>query len=74
VMTWSKANDRVRYYDDGVNYETDTVLGVWAGALAAAVIGATTAAGLNPYYGKLAHVVVFGYEPTPGTVADLAMV
>jgi len=66
VMTWSFTGDAVRYYDAGLNYETDTVLGVWAGALPSAIIGATNTTPTGSYYGWLAHCAVWNRALSAG--------
>jgi hypothetical protein len=71
-LTWSKANDRVRYYNEGVNYETDNGLGNWAGNPAAAVVGASNTVPTNPYYGWIQHPAIWDRELIPGEMATLA--
>jgi len=76
VITWSKSADEVRYYCDGAWQETDTVLGVWAGALVATstIIGArfTTPSGL--WDGSIAHVAVWDRALSATEIAGLAVV
>lgn len=59
-VTWSKASDEIKYFYDGVRYETDTGIGVWAGNPTTIYIGATSAVATNPYIGWMAHVSLFG--------------
>lgn len=73
-MTWSKANDRVTYYDNGVQIGQDTGLGVWSGDIIRATIGATNTIPGNPYLGKLAHMALWDRELEALEVADLAVV
>jgi hypothetical protein len=73
-VTWSKANDQVKYFYDGVRHETDTGIGVWAGNPTTIYIGATSAVPANPYIGWMAHVSLFGIaltEPQMLTVGAL---
>jgi hypothetical protein len=49
-ITWSVFNDQVRAYVDGIQVgTTQTSLGVWAGVIATATIGATAAAAIGTY-------------------------
>ena len=61
-MTWSKTNERVRYYIDGNMFHTDPDLGAWVGTPNRVVIGATDANPLNPYGGWLQHFALFDTE------------
>jgi lysophospholipase L1-like esterase len=73
-LTWSKANDRVRAFINGVQVGADqSGLGVWAGVLAATVtnIGAADQAGTDPLLGHAGHVAVGNREATPAEMAAL---
>lgn len=71
TITWSKSNDRVRAYWNGVQQGADlTGLGTWAGALASStcVIGAATTTPAIPHRGWISNVFVLNREATPTEV------
>jgi len=60
ALTWSKAADEMKAYWAGAQSGvTQTILGNWAGNVGAAVLGATSAAPVNPWQGGLAHCAVW---------------
>jgi hypothetical protein len=63
-ITWSKSNERVRYYLNGALLETDTNLGVWSGVLlsTACCIGSRTTVPANIWSGSLAHAILANRE------------
>ena len=79
-LTWSKsagANGEVRYYrSGGVADPMDTALGIWAGNLSNVdtCIGAVDTTVKEPWYGWLAHGVIYGRALLPPEIADLAVV
>lgn len=72
--TWSASADRVDYYDNGTLYETDTVLGIWAGAPTLTFIGAASVVPTAPYYGLLAHCAIWNRALAPAEIAALAVI
>lgn len=74
ALTWSKANERVRAYFNGVQQGADlTALGVWAGSLASAncVIGAINTAGTRPWSGYSSHYRLYNRELTADEIIEL---
>ena len=71
VMAWSATADEVKYYLNGAWQETDTVLGVWGGALNGAFIGALNAVPGNPYHGWLGPAGIWTRALPPAEVAGL---
>lgn len=73
LITWSKSNNRVRLYFNGVKQGADlTGLGVWAGALAAAwsAIGSqSSSAASSPWSGLLTLNAAWNKELTAGEAA-----
>lgn len=65
-LSWSKSNDRCRFYLNGALYAELNTLGNWAGALSAsiAVLGALNLTPTEVWNGKLAHVVLLNREAT----------
>ena len=72
-LTVSKTTNEVRAYYQGVQ-EGATMggLGVWAGALIRAIIGADIATPLRVWHGWEAHVAVWNRALPPAAMADLA--
>jgi hypothetical protein len=71
-ISWSASADEVRCYYNGAQVgATLNGLGIWAGPLNLAVIGAATAAGGTPWSGWGAHVVPWDTPLTPAQVARL---
>ena len=76
-LSWSASADEVRaYYNGAQTGATQTVLGVWAGALSAndTVVGATNQVPANPWSGYLAHCAIWDRALSPDEIADLAVV
>lgn len=72
-ITWSKTNDEVRPYKNGVQEgATMDTLGNWAGALSAVNCYIGAWAGLNQWHGWLAHCAVWNRALGAGEIADLA--
>lgn len=74
VLTWSASADQVKFYYNGAQTgATQTVLGVWGGAISAnnPVIGANTVTPTVPWYGWISHVAVWARAIAPSTVAAL---
>lgn len=76
AMTWSATDDAVKYYYNGApEGATDTILGVWAGALAAdkVAIGVagTAPPGATPWDGNIAHVAIWTTPLSATQIADL---
>lgn len=74
AITWSKANERVRGYFNGELVSTSTTLGVWAGAIVGAQIGANTLTPLNVWSGYLSNYRLYNRELTADEIASLAVV
>lgn len=72
-MTWSASADEVIYYFDGLPVETDTALGVFAGVIVLATIGALNLAGAQPWDGFLAHPGIWTRPLTAAEFANLAV-
>jgi len=72
--TWSVAADEVRYYMNGAWSETDTVLGVWVGALAKSIIGSYNIPVNQPWSGGLAHPAIWSRALAASEIAALAVV
>lgn len=73
-LTWSKSNDRVRFYLNGLQVGSDvTGLGTWSGNLGSAAtdIGASSNAGSSSWIGWLNHVAVWATELTPAEMGAL---
>lgn len=70
AITWSKSNERVRYYLNGVLTETDTALGVWSGSLASnrTIIG-NNYNGTSAWNGSLDDFILYNYERTSSQIA-----
>lgn len=77
ALTWSKSNDRVIAYYNGVQEgATLTGLGTWAGSLAASttVLGSTNSAGAFIWDGNLAHAAIWTSALSAAQIATLATV
>jgi hypothetical protein len=75
-LSWSKSNDRVRPYVNGVQYGSDmTVMGTWSGALVATTCtsGAKDTTGANGWSGNLAHLALWNTELPAATFAALSV-
>jgi hypothetical protein len=72
--TWSKTNERVRYYYDGVEVGSDVNLGTWTGVPTRIILGATTVVPANPLDGWMAHCALFSSEQSAAVMALLATV
>lgn len=73
AMTWSKSNDQLIYYIDGAPVgNIDTGLGVWAGAIVTALIGASSTGPVAPWHGWLAHAAIWDTPQAPSVIVDLA--
>jgi hypothetical protein len=75
TLTWSKANDRVTAYVNGVAVGAAlTGLGTWAGSLNSGncMIGSVDATPTNPFIGTLAHATVFNRELSATEVDSLS--
>ena len=74
AMSWSAADDKVRYYLNGApDGAAGTGLGVWAGNIGSALIGASTTGPLAPWNGYIAHMVVWDRALTPAEVLSLGV-
>jgi hypothetical protein len=73
-MSWSKSAEEVRYYLSGAWQETDTTLGVWAGAFANMFIGVANAVPTFQWSGSLAHGAIWDRVLPGSAFADLATV
>jgi len=74
AMTWSKSDDEVRYYINGLQAGlTDTVLGTWVGDLdhIKMNIGASTTAPLNPWSGNIAAAAYWSCALAPEAIRYL---
>ena len=73
TITWSKSNERVLCYFNGVKKSTKTALGDWTGSLNYnyAVVGAYTNVGANAWKGWLAHALLLDREATEPEVSSL---
>lgn len=71
ALTWSKSGNLVVAYRNGVQVNTSTALGVWAGALSSemTVIGAVNATPESVWSGSIAHVALWN---TPLSAAQIA--
>lgn len=75
ALTASKSADQVKAYVGGVQVgTTQTGLGVWAGTLATALLGASTTGGSGPYSGAEQHAAVFNIALSPAQIAAAAVV
>jgi len=72
-VTWSASADEVKFYLDGANVQTDTVLGVYAGALATVLIGSRPVAPNLVTDGYIAHFAVWNRALAPTEVAALVV-
>ena len=73
-ITWSKSNDRVRAFSEGVQQGIDlNGLGVWAGTLdsTTSLIAASSNAPLNPWDGGTSDVILANNEATPTQIATI---
>jgi hypothetical protein len=76
-LTWSKSNNRMRAFYNGLQTGVDQVgLGVWAGALDATwtVIGAYNTVPLYSWYGWIAHGALWNVELSPSEVKQASEV
>lgn len=74
ALTWSKSNDRVRVYYNGVQEGADmTTLGVWSGALNSDTcnLGAVSISGSTPWSGYLSHYRLYNRELTAAEILEL---
>jgi hypothetical protein len=75
AVTWNKAGDQAIGYLDGVQQgAAQTGLGVWAGAIGQALIGASTAAPTFVWSGTLAHAAVWNSALSAAQILTLAQV
>lgn len=72
-MTWDQPGDLIVYYLNGTQVSTDVGIGVWAGALSIALIGAQNLAPTAVWSGYLAHYAVWDRELASGEVSTLAI-
>ncbi len=73
-FTWTKAApDQVEAFIDGATQGTSGVLGVWAGNITRAIIGAASTAPASVWHGWLAHCAIWNHVLT-GEIVDLAVV
>lgn len=72
LIAWSKANERVNYYINATPGTEDITLGVWAGNLARAVIGAANETPAFAWSGPLAHCAVWDRELVSAEVTSIA--
>jgi len=73
-ITWSKADDRVRAYINGVQSGLDAgTLGTWSGSIAATTtnLGASDQEGTEPFIGHIGHVAVGNREATSAEMLAL---
>ena len=74
LMTWSAANDRVRYYrNGGVADAEDNGLGVWGAQPTRALIGAGSVVPMQQYLGRLAHGALWNRELMPAVALSLGV-
>lgn len=73
--TWSASADNYEGYEGGISFAARNTLGVWAGALGTAALGAQSVIGpTNPWHGWLAHCAIWDTPLTAPQIADLATV
>lgn len=73
ALTWSKSAEEMKAYWNGAQTgATQTTLGVWAGTIGAANIGATGVGPANPWSGWLAHAAVWDRALTQPDINSLA--
>jgi len=73
MLTWDSVADQLKAYADGTQQGvTQNTLGVWAGAIDTAVIGASTIVPNAPYHGWLAHCAVWDRALGAGAITALA--
>lgn len=70
-ITWSKSNDRVKYYLNGTRLSTSTVLGTWTGTPSKVLIGGNED-GSASWVGNMAHVLFLNREATEAEMATVA--
>ena len=76
-MTWSKSNDRMRAFYNGLQTGVDqTGMGVWVGALDATrtVVGAESTVPISVWYGYIAHGALWSAELSPSEMLQAAEV
>lgn len=74
-LTWSKANDRVRGYIDGVQSGgTQTGLGTWGGSLNVSDVGSAGGGSADFFDGWMQHIVIASAEPSPAQMLQLGKV
>ena len=75
AITWDSVANEVRTFYNGAQVGAPLApLGVWAGALAAATIGAQTPVPALLWQGGLAHCAVWNTAQSPAIIATLALV
>lgn len=75
ALTWSSAADEVKaFYNGAQTGLTQAGLGVWAGSLVTATIGAYNTAPASAWSGYLAHCALWDSALAPATVLSLATV
>jgi len=75
AISWNKPADEVKVYWNGAQVgATVGGLGIWAGALAISVIGATNLVPTNPFFGGIAHHQVYSRALSPTEIAALSTV
>ncbi len=79
VITWSKRDDAVHYYLQGVELAAGsprTGLGVWVGDLNAVftVVAASSTTPTSVFNGNIPHVAVLDRPLTPAEIADLYII
>lgn len=73
ALTWNKAIEVVIGYFRGMEVGRSTGLGVWAGAFASCLIGATTSTPTSPFLGNLAHAALLNADLTPAEIATIGV-
>jgi hypothetical protein len=73
ALSWSATADQVKAFVNGAQVgSTATTLGTWAGALATAILGASSAVPATPWSGYLAHAALWTAALYPAQILWLS--